>query len=64
MTSANLATTAMPPAALQATASPVLAMDPMGTPSKCHSLVCHVPEDTDRVSPVPLSPPQGDKDLL
>lgn len=64
VTSANLATTVMPRGAPQATASPVPATDPMGTPSRCHSMVCHIPEDTDWVSPVPLSLPQGDKDLL
>lgn len=64
VTSANPATMAMPPGAPRVTASPVPATDPMGTPSRCHSTVCHIPEDTDRVSPVPLSPPQGDQDLL
>lgn len=67
VTSANLATTVMPPGAPRLTASPVPATDPTVTPSRCSppaSGFCHVPGDTNGGSPVPLSPPQGDQELL
>lgn len=64
VTSANLATMAMPPGAPRATASPVPATDPTVTASRCQPLVPHIPGDTGGVSPVPLSPRQGDQELL
>lgn len=64
MTNANPATTAMLPGAPRATASPVPAMDTTVTPSRCHHLVTYIPGDAGRVSPIPLSPLQGDQELL
>lgn len=64
MTNANPATTAMLPGAPRATASPVPAMGTTVTPSRCHHLVTYIPGDRGRVSPIPLSPLQGDQELL
>lgn len=64
VTSANSATMVMRPGAPRVTVSPVPAMDLTVTLSRCHSLVPYFPGDTGKGSPIPLSPLQGDQDLL